>query len=88
MKIVFASFYRISRRALVWILTKLIDAYAVTFGPHLGGRCRFTPSCSHYAREAIITHGPIKGSGLAVRRLIKCGPWHEGGFDPVPPSAV
>ncbi|MDD5087937.1 MAG: membrane protein insertion efficiency factor YidD [bacterium] len=66
------------------MLSRLIDAYAVTLGPHFGGRCRFTPSCSLYAREAITVHGPLRGSLLAVRRLVKCGPWHKGGHDPVP----
>ena len=70
-----------------WLLLRLIDAYAVTFGPHLGGRCRFDPSCSHYAREAITTHGSFKGSWLALKRIVRCGPWTKGGFDPVPPGA-
>ncbi|MBU0508311.1 membrane protein insertion efficiency factor YidD [bacterium] len=68
----------------MWILKRLIDAYAVTLGPHFGGRCRFTPSCSEYAREAIETLGPLRGLGLTMRRLVKCGPWHKGGYDPVP----
>ena len=76
--------YPTLRQAIIWILSRLIDAYAVTFGPHFGGRCRFTPSCSVYAREAISAHGPLRGARLAVRRLAKCGPWHEGGHDPVP----
>jgi putative membrane protein insertion efficiency factor len=67
-----------------WLLLRLIDGYAVSLGPHLGGRCRFHPSCSVYAREAIIAHGPFRGGFLALRRLIKCGPWHKGGLDPVP----
>jgi uncharacterized protein len=71
-------------RFLAWLFLRLIDAYAVTLGPHLGGRCRFEPSCSNYAKEAIERHGPVKGLGLALRRLIKCGPWHKGGYDPVP----
>ena len=70
---------------LSFILIKLIDAYAVTLGPHLGGRCRFTPSCSCYGKEAIQAHGALRGSYLTVRRLVKCGPWHHGGHDPVPP---
>ena len=67
------------------LLLKLIDAYAVTLGPHLGGRCRFEPSCSTYAKGAISSHGSLKGSWLALRRIVRCGPWTKGGFDPVPP---
>lgn len=50
----------------------------------LGNVCRFTPSCSCYAIEALEKHGPVKGLYLAVRRIMRCNPWHEGGFDPVP----
>jgi len=71
-------------RAFRWLLLRLIDAYAVLLSPHLGGRCRFHPSCSAYAREAIAAHGPFHGGVLAFRRLLKCGPWHKGGLDPVP----
>jgi putative membrane protein insertion efficiency factor len=53
-------------------------------GPNCG--CRFTPSCSHYARAAVETHGVIAGTGLALWRLAKCHPLHPGGFDPVPPA--
>ncbi len=49
--------------------------------------CRFHPTCSRYAHDAILTHGPIKGTGLAVVRVAKCHPWHPGGLDPVPPRA-
>ncbi|MGI8798677.1 MAG: membrane protein insertion efficiency factor YidD [Pseudonocardia sp.] len=51
---------------------------------HLPARCRFYPSCSAYAVEAIGVHGALRGSALAVRRLLRCGPWHPGGLDPVP----
>jgi len=71
-----------------WLLLKLIDAYAVTLGPHLGGRCRFEPSCSHYAKEAIEVHGSFKGAWLALKRILRCGPWAKGGFDPVPPPKI
>ncbi|RPH96209.1 membrane protein insertion efficiency factor YidD [candidate division KSB1 bacterium] len=71
-------------RLLSYILLRLIDAYAVTIGPHFGGRCRFEPSCSCYAHEAITRYGPFRGIYLSVVRLVKCGPWHSGGYDPVP----
>jgi len=54
------------------------------FGPSCG--CRFFPSCSHYAAEAVATHGTLRGSALAAKRLLKCTPLHPGGYDPVPPS--
>ncbi|MBN7797170.1 membrane protein insertion efficiency factor YidD [Parahaliea mediterranea] len=67
------------------ILITLISVYQACLSPFLGNHCRFYPSCSAYAREAIAEHGVIKGSLLAMRRLSRCHPWHEGGVDPVPP---
>ncbi|WP_207796345.1 membrane protein insertion efficiency factor YidD [Pseudohalioglobus lutimaris] len=64
-----------------------ISCYKVILSPFLGNNCRFYPSCSSYAQDAIATHGVIKGSWLAIRRLSKCHPWHEGGADPVPPCS-
>lgn len=66
------------------IATFLIRAYQVTLSPWLGGGCRFYPSCSNYALEAIDTHGAVRGSWLTLRRLCKCHPFHPGGFDPPP----
>jgi putative membrane protein insertion efficiency factor len=63
----------------------LLRLYKLGISPFLGQNCRFYPSCSDYAAEAIRTHGALKGSMLAGRRLCKCHPWHEGGLDPVPP---
>ncbi len=62
----------------------LIKAYQMVLSPFLGQHCRFYPSCSAYAVEAVEKHGPLKGLWLAVRRLSRCHPWHEGGVDPVP----
>lgn len=66
------------------LLLLLLRAYKLGISPLLGQNCRFYPSCSDYAREAISSHGAVKGSLLAGRRLCKCHPWHAGGFDPVP----
>ncbi|MDB5821468.1 MAG: rane protein insertion efficiency factor YidD [Herminiimonas sp.] len=62
----------------------LIRAYRLAISPYLGQNCRFYPSCSEYAAEAIREHGARKGSILAAKRLGKCHPWHPGGADPVP----
>ncbi|WP_426113769.1 membrane protein insertion efficiency factor YidD [Massilia sp. PWRC2] len=69
------------------LLVIALRAYQLLLSPMLGQRCRFYPSCSHYAIEAISTHGAARGSWLTVRRLGKCHPWHPGGLDPVPPKS-
>ena len=61
----------------------LIRVYQLTLSAWLGGQCRFYPSCSQYAREAIQVHGALRGSGLAAWRILRCGPFTDGGFDPV-----
>jgi len=68
------------------LLLMLIRAYQWGISPLLGPCCRFYPSCSHYAAEAVARHGAWRGGWLAVRRLARCHPWHEGGLDPVPES--
>jgi putative membrane protein insertion efficiency factor len=65
-------------------LQKLIRLYQLTLSPYIGRQCRFYPSCSHYAQEAIAQHGPVRGVVLAGRRLGKCHPFHPGGIDMVP----
>jgi uncharacterized protein len=67
------------------LLLTLIAGYRLLLSPLLGPSCRFYPSCSAYAAEAIEVHGALRGSWLAVRRICKCHPWHPGGVDPVPP---
>jgi uncharacterized protein len=66
------------------LLVLVIRLYQWTLSPWLGGACRFEPSCSHYAVQAVQKHGSLRGSFLALRRLLKCHPFHSGGFDPVP----
>lgn len=66
-------------------LRVLIRVYQWTLRPVLGANCRFTPSCSDYAHEALATHGALRGAGLAARRIVRCNPWCPGGHDPVPP---
>jgi putative membrane protein insertion efficiency factor len=65
-------------------LIVLIRIYQWGISPYLGPRCRYTPSCSHYAVEALKKYGPFKGSWLALRRIARCHPWGGHGADPVP----
>ena len=67
-------------RVLMW----MIRAYQVVLSPFFGQQCRFYPTCSQYALEAINRHGVIVGSYYATRRLMRCHPWHSGGHDPIP----
>ncbi|MDY7576570.1 membrane protein insertion efficiency factor YidD [Actimicrobium sp. CCI2.3] len=66
------------------VLLALLRAYKLGISPFLGQNCRFLPSCSDYAAEAITEHGALKGGILAAKRLARCHPWHPGGLDPVP----
>ena len=66
-------------------LLLLIRAYQVTLSPFLGGHCRYEPTCSVYAIQAVQEHGPWRGSVLALKRLLRCHPFVKGGYDPVPP---
>lgn len=62
----------------------LIRFYQCAISPHLGANCRFRPTCSAYAAEAIQKYGALKGSYLAAKRILRCHPFHPGGYDPVP----
>ena len=64
-----------------------VRAYQWTLRPVLGCNCRFHPSCSDYALEALRGHGAARGAWLAARRVLRCNPWHPGGYDPVPPPS-
>jgi putative membrane protein insertion efficiency factor len=64
----------------------LVRGYRTWISPVLPPSCRFEPSCSAYALDALSTHGAVRGTWLTVRRLLRCGPWHPGGWDPVPPK--
>ena len=66
------------------ILTGLVTAYKVIISPFLPMACRYTPTCSDYAREAIQKHGALKGAKLAIKRILRCNPWGGHGYDPVP----
>ncbi|MEO6472747.1 MAG: membrane protein insertion efficiency factor YidD [Aeromicrobium sp.] len=68
------------RYPLIWLL----KAYRFAISPLYGQVCRYHPTCSAYALEAVETHGAIRGSWLAAKRLVRCHPWSSGGFDPVP----
>lgn len=81
------SLLRLPARAvsgLIWVYQRTVSPALVIINPHAG--CRFSPTCSHYARIALQEHGLLGGLALSVTRLAKCGPWHPGGADPVPPS--
>jgi uncharacterized protein len=66
------------------VLIALVHAYRMALGPWLGGGCRFTPSCSSYALEALARHGAVRGTHLTARRIVRCHPFHPAGYDPVP----
>lgn len=66
------------------ILVALVKGYQLALSPFFGQQCRFTPTCSQYAIEALQTHGSAKGLWLTLKRVMRCHPWHAGGHDPIP----
>ncbi len=67
-----------------WIATGAVRTYQWTLRPVLGSNCRFFPSCSDYAVEALRMHGALRGGALSGARILRCNPWNAGGYDPVP----
>jgi putative membrane protein insertion efficiency factor len=67
-----------------YMLSGAVRVYQLTLRPVIGANCRFEPSCSTYAREALATHGALRGSRLAATRILRCHPFNPGGYDPVP----
>jgi putative membrane protein insertion efficiency factor len=74
-------------KLLAGILRALVRGYRYFISPLLPPACRFHPSCSAYAEEALLQHGALRGGWLAAHRVCRCGPWHRGGYDPVPARA-
>jgi putative membrane protein insertion efficiency factor len=83
-----AGAVRLVSRVLALPLLVLLWVYQRFVSPALGPACRYYPSCSQYAVEAIRMHGPLVGPYLALSRLLRCHPWAEGGLDPVPPRCA
>jgi putative membrane protein insertion efficiency factor len=67
------------------LLRGAVRTYQYTLRPLIGANCRFHPHCSDYALEALALHGALRGSAMTARRILRCNPWHPGGWDPVPP---
>ena len=76
--------YTAFRTVIAWILLALIAFYRTCISPLLPPACRYTPTCSQYAKEAIQKYGPFKGGWLAFKRILRCNPWGGSGYDPVP----
>ena len=66
------------------LLIGALRLYRKSLSPFIGQQCRFEPTCSHYGEEAIAKHGALRGTILTVWRILRCGPWSKGGYDPVP----
>ena len=82
----YSTISAVTNKLAGWLSYPLIFAiyvYRYTFSPIIGNSCRFQPTCSRYAEEALRKYGAFKGTVMAVRRVFRCHPWHEGGYDPV-----
>lgn len=84
MKCLFSATVRLPQKVLIAV----VKLYRLLLSPWLGNDCRFEPTCSVYALDALKTHGAIAGSGLTVYRLARCQPWCQGGHDPVPSTTI
>lgn len=84
MKQIVISIFLFFRKIFSGFLIGLIKVYQYTLSPFIGRNCRFMPSCSNYGIEALRKHGAIKGSILAIYRILRCNPWGGSGYDPVP----
>lgn len=71
-------------QGLVWLMSLPVHLYRGAISPMFPSCCRFTPTCSEYALQALRRHGPLKGTWLTIRRLSRCHPWGGSGYDPVP----
>ncbi len=72
------------QKIVTTVLVALVKGYQLALSPFFGQQCRFTPTCSQYAIEALQTHGSVKGLWLTLKRVLRCHPWHAGGHDPIP----
>ena len=77
------AFY--TQHAVVRVLLGVIEVYRLLVSPLLGANCRHLPTCSQYAKDALITHGPLRGSYYTLKRILRCHPWAKSMLDPVPP---
>ncbi|MBR3959644.1 MAG: membrane protein insertion efficiency factor YidD [Bacteroidales bacterium] len=76
--------FKLIKRALAWFFLLLIKFYQHCISPFTPAACRYTPTCSQYAKEAITKYGPFKGGWLALKRILRCNPFGGSGYDPVP----
>jgi len=74
----------VTGKGIGWLLIQLARFYQHAISPYLGSNCRYTPTCSQFYIQAVKKHGPVKGSYLGIKRLLRCHPWGGHGYDPVP----